>query len=161
MQIRNTENGRFEAKYSDEERVLYGVWCAMKERCSNPRNKSYKNYGGRGIKVCEDWKNNYLSFYKWAVENGYELGLTIDRKNNNGCYCPDNCRWVTSAQQNRNYSRNHFITYNGETKCIADWAKHFGINEATVLFRIKQGKALEEVFSKIDGRTTRWKKTIS
>ena len=158
MQIRNSANGRYESKYTAEELVLYRVWGAMKHRCANPNDKRFKNYGGRGITVCEEWQNDYLAFYKWAVSNGYKKGLTIDRIDTDGNYCPENCRWATPAQQNRNYSRNHLVTYNGKTMCIADWATHFGINRATVLFRLKQGKPLDEVFSTVDGRTTRWKK---
>lgn len=159
--LRCKTTGRFMRKHPESQSRLYFVWSAMKERCRNPRNRSYARYGGRGIRVCEEWKNDFSSFAEWAEANGYRPGLTIDRIDNNGNYCPENCRWVTTAQQNRNYSRNHMITYQGETKCLVDWADHFGINKATVLFRIKQGKTLEEVFSTLDGRTTRWKKTIS
>ena len=124
-------------------------------------DKSYKNYGGKGISVCEEWSKSFSSFALWAEENGYAEGLTIDRIDGKKGYSPENCRWVTVAEQNRNYSKNHFITYNGETKCLADWADFFGLKRATVLFRIKQGKPLNEVFEKTDGRTKRWQKTIS
>ena len=90
------------------------------------------------------------------MQNGYAEGLTIDRIDNNGNYEPQNCRWTTVAEQNRNYSRNHVITFQGETKCLSDWADYFGINRATVLYRIKAGKTLEEVFRCEDGRKTRW-----
>ena len=160
-QRERNEDGTFKAYHKGTKTKLYRVWCSMKERCNNPNHKSYKNYGGKGIKVCNEWSSDYSKFLSWAYEHGYKEGLTIDRINGNNDYSPENCRWVTTAEQNRNYSRNHFITYNGETKCLADWADFFGINRATVLFRIKQGKPLNEVFKKIDGRTTRWKKTIS
>lgn len=155
------KTGRFLRKHPPSQDKLYAIWCAMKERCLNPNNKRYERYGGRGIVVCDEWKNDFSVFAEWAESNGYQDGLTIDRKENNGNYCPENCRWATRKQQNRNYSRNHMITYNGETKCLSDWADHFGINRATVLFRIKQGKPIDEVFSKTDGRTTRWSRTIS
>ena len=157
-QVRDKKTGRFVRKYTKEERVLYAVWCSMKSRCYNPNNRCYKDYGGRGISICKEWKSDYMAFYNWSIKNGYKPGLSIDRINTNGNYCPENCRWATMAQQNRNYSRNHMIEYNGETKCLSDWADLFGIKRETVLFRLRQGKPLEEVFSPIDGRTTRWKK---
>ena len=159
--VRCEKTGRFVRKHPEHQDRLYNVWCAMKERCYNPRNKSYERYGARGISVCEEWRKDFSVFAEWAESHGYEYGLTIDRIDGNGNYCPENCRWVTPAQQNRNYSRNHMITYNGETKCLADWADQYGINRATMYLRIKRGKDLDEVFSKEDGRTTRWKRTIS
>lgn len=152
MNSEHDSKGRFITKHGGKGTKLYGVWCAMKERCNNPHNKSYKNYGAKGIAVCEEWSKSFAKFKEWSESNGYADGLTIDRKNSNGNYEPNNCRWVTTAEQNRNYSRNHFITYQGKTKCLCDWADYFGINRATVLFRLKQGKDLNEVFSRVDGR---------
>lgn len=152
-------DGSFASEHGGRRTKLYGVWCSMKERCSNPHNKSYPRYGGRGITVCTDWANDFSSFRDWAYAAGFRDGLTIDRIDGNKGYSPENCRWATTAQQNRNYSRNHMITYNGETKCLSDWADQFGIKRGTVLFRIQQGKPLPEVFNPIDGRTTRWQKT--
>lgn len=130
---------------------IYSVWCAMRERCNNPHNKRYDRYGARGIKVTDEW-NSFENFYKWAMDNGYKEGLTIDRKNNDGMYEPLNCRWVTRKEQNRNYSRNHLITYNGETHCIAEWGELTGVNPATIRKRLINNKPLEEVFSPIDRR---------
>lgn len=158
--IRNSD-GTFKTKHGKKNTKLYPVWCAMKERCYNTNNKKYSRYGGRGIVVCDEWKDDFQSFYDWSIANGYREGLTIDRIDNNGNYEPANCRWLTRAEQNRNYSRNHLITYQGETKCLTDWADEFGINRGTVLYRLKAGKTLNEVFSTVDGRSTRWKKTIS
>ena len=158
MNRTHDEKGRFVASHGGRKTRLYNVWCAMKERCNNPHNKRYENYGGKGIKVCDEWKNDFATFRSWAMENGYDDGLTIDRIDTDGNYEPSNCRWVTHKVQNRNYSRNHLITYDGRTQCLSDWADELGINRATVLFRLKQGKPLEEVFSKQDGRKTRWQK---
>ena len=137
---------------------LYRVWCGMKERCNNQNNKRYPRYGGRGIRVCPEWETSFESFHGWAIDNGYRDGLTIDRIDNNEGYSPGNCRWVTTSRQNRNYSKNHMIAYGGKTQCVADWADEIGIKGSTILFRLKQGKTLDEVFDKRDGRSLRWQK---
>ena len=88
---------------------LYGIWSGMKTRCANPKNPGYKNYGGRGIAVCEEWRECFRVFQSWALENGYDENLSIDRINNNGNYEPSNCRWATHQQQaeNKRQSHNH------------------------------------------------------
>lgn len=146
------EKGQFVKTHGLKKERIYRTWCAMKERCNNKHNKRFPVYGGRGICVSDEWNKNFMSFYNWAMANGYKEDLTIDRIDNNGNYDPSNCRWVDRKTQNRNYSRNHLINYNGETLCITDMAKKYGINRATVAFRIKQGKSVEEVFYKGDFR---------
>lgn len=91
--------------------LLYGVWCSTKQRCTNKHFSSYYSYGGRGISIYEEWKNNFISFYNWSIENGYKHGLEIDRINNNGNYEPNNCQWITSDEnmeigKRRKYSNN-------------------------------------------------------
>lgn len=81
---------------------LYNVWLRMKGRCNNPKATNYKYYGGRGITVCDEWKNSYAAFREWALANGYKDGLSIDRIDVNGNYTPDNCRWITMAEQQKN-----------------------------------------------------------
>ena len=83
---------------------LYKVWAGMKRRCTNPKQNRFKNYGGRGIKICEEWLNDPKNFYDWAMTNGYEKGLTIDRENNNGNYEPNNCKWITAKMNGRKTS---------------------------------------------------------
>lgn len=121
---------------------IYGVWCSLKNRCLVETATPYKNYGGRGIKVCNDWINSFLSFYKWAIQNGYKDGLTIDRIDVNGDYCPENCRWITNKEQQRNKRNNHLVYYRGETHCIAEWAEILGVSYDHIRYRVKRGQDL-------------------
>src|SRR5690606_10465631 len=81
---------------------LYGVWRSMKQRCTQKSHYAYKDYGGRGIKICDEWIDDFKAFYDWSMSNGYEEGLTIDRINNDDGYSPENCRWTTMRVQNTN-----------------------------------------------------------
>lgn len=102
------------------ETKLYSVWANMKYRCNTPSCHAYHNYGGKGVKVCEEWNDDFLSFYKWAIENGYKEGLTIDRIDSNGDYEPSNCRWVTLGE---NVSKS-----NKSPRRKADKGTYFGIS---------------------------------
>ncbi len=113
-------------KHGMSNKPIYGVWSLMKERCYNPKRREYKNYGGRNITVCPEWLDSTV-FIEWAYENGYEEGLTLDRIDNNGNYCPENCRWVDRKTQATNKRTNRFITYKGETKTITQWANENGL----------------------------------
>lgn len=110
---------------------LYDVHRLMLRRCFNKKIKAYKNYGGRGITVCEEWKNDFMAFYNWAISNGYKEGLTIDRIDVNGNYEPNNCRWVTREEQANNKRNNHYIFYKGEKHTLADWCKILKLNYNT------------------------------
>jgi len=112
---------------------LKDTWKNMKARCFNKKKKEYKNYGGRGITVCAEWSSNFMSFYEWAMVNGYRSDLTIDRIDVNGNYEPSNCRWATDWEQRRNTRRNHYITIDGITKVVADWSKELGIPDYKVV----------------------------
>ena len=118
---------------------LYEIWHGMKQRCNNPATKDAHNYHNRGIRVCEDWENDFEIFRDWALMNGYSDNLTLDRINVNGNYCPSNCRWATLSQQARNTRVNHLLDFNGRQQTIADWADEIGIDYYTLAKRIEKG----------------------
>ena len=132
---------------------LYKVWGGIKKRCYNQNCKSYKNYGGKGITMCDEWKNDFKSFHDWAFANGYDenaeyMKCTIDRIDTNGNYEPSNCRWVDVKSQERNRKNNIFITYKNETHCIGEWAEILGINYIALHQRIrKYGWSIERAFT--------------
>ena len=97
---------------------IYHVYYTMLSRCTNPKNKAYNRYGGKGITVCEEWVNSYMSFYNWSMSNGWKQGLTIDRIDNNKGYCPSNCRWTTMKVQSNNRSNSKYHTIGGESKTL-------------------------------------------
>lgn len=152
--------GKFIKEHGMKGTKLYRVWCSMKERCSNPHNKSYRNYGAKGISVCEEWGNDFSKFQNWAINNGYGDKLTIDRIDTKQNYCPENCRWVTTQQQNRNYSRNHKVEYNGKIYCIVELAEKFDIDYRKLLYRINAGYTIENAIKKGDNRYGSKKRTI-
>ena len=137
---------------------LYRVWNEMKQRCFNPNCSTYDSYGGRGISVCDEWKNDFMLFREWAISLGYQddaqRGVyTIERIDNNGNYCPENCRLATMKEQAGNRRSNHFITINEETKTIKEWADCLGINQKMIYSRIKNG------WSEYDAvMTPKWKR---
>ena len=126
-------------KHNQRHTKLYEVWKTIKQRCLNPKNVSYHNYGGRGITICEEWKNDFMSFYNWSMKNGYKEGLTIDRINNDGNYEPSNCRWTTRLVQNNNTRVNNYITINNETKTLTEWCRFYNANYGKVyrLYKLK------------------------
>lgn len=131
---------------------LYGVWCSMKGRCYCPSNDRYKNYGGRGITVCDEWKNSYENFKKWAMSNGYQPDAprgkcTIERVDVDGNYCPENCVWKTMKEQGNNKTDNHFVEYQGETHTVSEWAQRLGMAYNTLLNRINHGWSVDRAFT--------------
>ena len=133
-------------KTKSRERARH-IWYNMKDRCLNEKHERYNSYGGRGIKVCDEWLE-FESFYEWSIENGYNDTLTIDRIDVNGNYEPNNCRWVDMKTQQNNTRRNHYITYNGKTQTLSQWAEEFNINYYTLLYRINRGWSIEKAFKK-------------
>lgn len=125
------------------------IYSHMKARCYNKNRWNYQYYGARGIKICDEWKNNYQAFKKWALENGYQDNLSIDRIDVNGNYCPENCRWTTDKEQKNNTRRNHYITYNGKTQSMSKWAEELNISYTVLRARINRSKwSIEKAFTK-------------
>lgn len=118
--------------------VLYHTWVSMRQRCNNPKQTSYENYGGRGITVCDDW-DDFENFRDWAISNGYSNELTIDRINNDDGYYPENCRWVDNKTQANNRRTNRLVTYSGNTHTVSEWARIMNVNYSTLLTRVKRG----------------------
>lgn len=123
---------------------LNKIWRMMRQRCYNQNDQAYKNYGGKGVKVCEEW-HTFKFFMEWALNNGYQDGLTIERKDSNGDYCPSNCEWITRAENCRRARKGKpggrkgtgkVIEFNGESKTIQRWAEEIGIKDTTLHQRI-------------------------
>lgn len=129
----------YNATHKLSQTPLYHIWETMRLRCHNPNNKKYYSYGARGIYVCEEWRNNFLSFQEWALSNGYKKGLSIDRIDNNKGYYPDNCRWATIKEQQRNTRRNIMITIDNETKSLIEWCEIYNLPYKTICNRIANG----------------------
>jgi hypothetical protein len=110
----------------------------MKGRTGNPKDKNYYRYGGRGITMCDEWKNNFAAFRDWAMANGYEKGKSIDRIDNDSGYRPDNCRCVTQCVQANNTRRNHYLTVGGVTRTIAEWSRELGISTSKIHGRLNK-----------------------
>lgn len=128
-------------KHGQASNRIYSVWQNMKNRCLNPRDKKFADYGGRGITLCDAWKASFAAFWEWAQANGYESSLEIDREDNNGNYEPDNCRFVTRRVNLRNMRSNRNLTAFGETKCMADWVcdPRCRVSKSLLAARIRNG----------------------
>ena len=129
----------YKIKHGKIKTRLYKIWQGIKTRCYNENDKSYKNYGGRGIIMCEEWLNDFMNFYNWSMKNGYKDNLTIDRIDVNGNYEPSNCRWVTNQEQHNNTRRNVYLTYHGKTQNIMQWCNELNLNYHTIRMRHNKG----------------------
>lgn len=121
--------------HNDTKTRLFKIWSGMKERCYRVNHKHYKNYGGRGIEICTEWKDDYLTFKQWALCNGYKENLTLDRINVNGNYEPQNCRWITVKEQMNNKRNNHLIKIEGKMLTISQISEKYNIPKSTVRWR--------------------------
>lgn len=136
--------------HGDRNSKIYGVWASMKQRCSLPSHKQYKDYGGRGITVCEEWKNSFENFRDWATVNGYSEGLTLERKDTDGNYCPENCKWASRVEQNRNKRNTIHIEISSGAKPLSELAEESGIPYTTLYGRYKRGLRGESLIRKDD-----------
>lgn len=132
---------------------LYKIWAGMKTRCNNPNADNYQYYGGRGIHVCDEWANDFVSFQSWALENGFEeekpqAQCSLDRIDDDGDYCPKNCRWTTATIQCNNQKSNKKYEFDGEIHSIAEWARIKGIKYSTLKQRLRRGMEFSKAISK-------------
>lgn len=127
---------------------IYKIWSGMKSRCNNTKNIKYKNYGGRGIKVYEQWQgeDGFINFYNWSMKNGYTDELTIDRIDVNGNYCPENCRWADNRTQQNNRRDNVYINVLDNKHTITEWSELLGIPKTTIANHLNNGKTGVDVF---------------
>lgn len=131
---------------------IYRIWKGMRKRCRNPNDSNYSRYGGRGIHVCcPEWDSDFLSFYCWAMENGYNDSLSIDRIDNNRGYYPDNCQWSNDSEQANNRRNNHMVTIDGESHSIVEWSKIVGISTVLIYKRIRDGMTETDAIMKPKG----------
>lgn len=140
---------------------LQNIYVNLKQRCYNPKSTFYKNYGGRGITVCNEWLNSemydgrstkgWIAFKNWALSNGYADNLTIDRIDNSKGYCPENCHWVTMRTQQNNRRSNRLITYKGKTQSLANWCRELNLNYGTIKCRIRRNWTVEKAFETKSG----------
>lgn len=146
--VANTNLGRAKrAVPYPHARKLKDLLSNMMARCMDQKNKRWKNYGGRGIKVCHEWLVSGRLFYKWATENGYKPGLQIDRIDVNGNYEPSNCRFITQKEQMNNTTRNHFVEWNGERLTIAQWEERFGWPRGRLQYRFTHGWSVDRAMT--------------
>lgn len=130
--------GSLNRTHGDTGTKLYNAWLNMKARCYRPSAREYQNYGGRGITVCKEWKERYETFRDWAITHGYADNLTLDRKDVNGNYCPENCCWISNKEQQNNKRNNVVYEFNGEVKTLAQWAESIGISSNALKKRIRK-----------------------
>ena len=154
--VQRENNKKRMTTHGDSKSKLYNVWAGMKRRCYNKNQKSYKDYGEKGIIVCSEWIDSYENFKIWVINNGYKEGLEIDRINVFGNYEPDNCRWITKRQNANNKRNNTIVEINGVSHTISEWADISGISSGMIASRLNRGwnkeSLLDDVFSHGDGK---------
>lgn len=139
-------------KHGESKTKLYKTWAAMKYRCNSKNPHKYKSYGSKNVSVCDEWKNDYLEFKAWALNNGYQEHLTLDRVDVDGDYNPDNCRWITHKAQQNNRTTNKWIEHDGEKHTVAEWCEIKGVSQGTAWYRLQKGMTFDEVFNPVTDR---------
>lgn len=144
--LQKERTSRANTIHGDTNSSLYARYKHMIWRCENSNSKDYANYGGRGIRVCNEWKNNYIAFRDWSLRNGYQEKLTIDRIDVNGDYSPTNCRWISLAEQENNRRNNVYLTFAGIRKTASQWARLLGISPSKIYYLKHKGNTDEDIF---------------
>lgn len=149
---RAAENKKVHGLYYNEggkKSKLYRVWSRMKERCFNPNSFAYKDYGGRGIRVCDEWLD-YEPFHKWSILNNYREGFSIERVDNDGNYEPSNCKWIPISQQASNRRSVRYLTFNGQTMSVTEWGEKLDLKPTNILTRLRRGWTVERALTTPD-----------
>ena len=144
---RSKSCGCLKRKHGGTHSRLYKIWKTMKDRCYSVNRTNYPHYGGRGITVCDEWKNDFSVFRDWALSNGYTEELTLDRIDVNGNYCPENCRWATWLEQKNNMRTNRHVECNGESHTVAEWSRITGIPYTVLIGRLQRGWEIERALT--------------
>jgi len=134
----------FNTTHSKSKTRIYRIWASMKTRCYCKSDTNYKKYGAKGITVCDEWKSDFMSFYNWAYDNGYDDTLSIERLDNNLGYSPSNCKWIPQRDQSLNRRICRKITVNGVTKLQKEWARDIGRSDVRLIQVRNSGKNVEE-----------------
>lgn len=142
----NDNRSIFSTTHGLSKSLEYKIWDSMIQRCTNPNNKNYPNYGGRGIKICDEWKDSFENFLK-DIGKRPSKDYSLDRIDNNGNYCKENCRWATAKEQANNRCTNLNITYKKQTKTLSEWAVILKMNYRTLQNRYNNGWAVERIFT--------------
>jgi len=144
--LKRDRNKRVFTKHGFSGTRLYRTWASMKDRCFREKCPAYKNYGGRGITICEEWME-FQPFYNWAMANGYQDNLTIERTDNDRDYYPENCRWIPKEDQPKNRRTLNVISFNGQTKSLSNWALKIGLSRSALKDRFKNGWSIEKALT--------------
>ena len=145
-------------KHGMEGTSIYSIWQKMKSRCEDPRHNSYPSYGGRGITICERWKNSFQNFFDDMGEPPSDLH-TLDRRDNNGNYEPGNCRWATPEEQANNRRNSVYITHDGRTQTLTQWAREYGVHPITLAGRLRRGWSVADALGTAPNPAYRSKST--
>lgn len=143
------KTGQLRRTHGKSQTRLHGIWLGMKARCTNPNVDYYSCYGGRGIKVCKEWEQDFEAFYSWALTHGYSDDLTIDRINNDMDYSPDNCKWSNQKEQANNRRNSRLVTFDGKTQSVQMWADEIGIDSKLIYYRLSRGWSIEDALSTV------------